>query len=775
MYCQNLMECYEQISAYADGATTGYPLIVNVENYNDYQEIMDRLSADETKRCVRVSEHTFKNGLPNIPEVIGFVRGQGEYVLSGLSQSLMLRGETVLDRQLDELIGLSIQGHVIVILSHCRVYLERYLKRDVRLHNRLVFVAGDTSALPQLRLATSRAECVGAYDNGMQALQAHLERITDKEVANDSAIYVVTSFTASFFHESMYVISVSGGIYDVIAKLFPDLANATERADGSDEQWAWLHGRAKKYYQFSAYINSEFGATTNLVANLEETLDGSDDNRKWLLWIALRMYGCGTNTYLTYVLTHSGRYDDLSHHIYQDLLDVANNDERFETFYRERKQLITDLPENLPEVAAYCNNVGRHARDAVYYLTDATEDEEYTFMQIVDRNEWSDEELYFAVNHAFPELSLYLQEFVFDSMNTRLPEKDAAFRDTLTRYFSRYKLQKIKNHIDDTFLGQVNEFATERPFYKLQPRSSIVMTMDKKDMQAYFFDALGVEYLAYIQAKCEEYGLIFNVQIAHCELPSITVKNKEFKKHLDTKDIGDLDELKHHSQMYDYEKCEYPIHIFRELEIIDRELRKIRSQLIQNSVDRAVILSDHGASRLAVIYKHENGSMLQLDEKGEHSGRCCPCDEDPGIPEAAFEDGYAVLANYERFKGSRKANLEVHGGATLEETVVPIITVSLKPDNIVYCLVDQVVRFKMGQPTVITLFSNAPMKEPILEVEGTFYKGTFTTDKNHAAFTLTEQKRVREYKATVYEGNTSTGVELTFRIERGTKTRNLFG
>lgn len=775
MYCQNLTECYGQISAYADGATTGYPLIINVENYNDYQEIMGRLGADGTKRCIHVSEHTFKNGLPNIQETIGIVRARGEYVLSGLSQSLMLRGESALDKQLDEFMGLSIQGHLIVVLSHCRVYLERYLKRDLRLHNRLIFVAGDTSKLPQICLAASNTECVGDYDDGMQALQAHLERITDKEIAHKSTIYVVTLFSASFFHDSMYAISVSDGIYDVIAKLFTDLGDATEKADGTDAQWGWMYERAKKYYQFAAFINDEFGSTTDLIARLEETLDGCDENRKWLLWIALRMYGAGTNAYLTYALTRSDRYDNLSHHIYQDLLDVSRNDERFETFYKERKQLLTHLPENLPEVSTYCSNVGRHGKNAVYYLTDTTEDEEYTFMQIVDRNVWSDEELYSAVDHAFPELSLYLREFVFDSMNTRLSDKDASFRDTLTKYFCSYKLQKVKNHIDDVFLEQVNAFAVERPFYKLQPRSSIVMTMNKKGVQAYFFDALGVEYLAYIQAKCEEYGLIFNVQIAHCELPSITVKNKEFKKYLDTKDIGDLDELKHHSQMYDYEKCKYPIHIFRELEIIDRELRRIRSQLIQNSADKAVILSDHGASRLAVIYKHENGSMLQLDEKGEHSGRCCPCDTDPEIAQAAYEDGYAVLANYERFKGSRKANLEVHGGATLEETVVPIITVSLKPDKIVYCFVDQVIRFKVGKPTVITLFSNVPMKEPVLEVEGMFYKGAFTTDKNHAEFVLTEQKRVREYKATVYEGNTSTGVELTFRIERGTKTRDLFG
>ena len=176
-----------------------------------------------------------------------------------------------------------------------------------------------------------------------------------------------------------------------------------------------------------------------------------------------------------------------------------------------------------------------------------------------------------------------------------------------------------------------------------------------------------------------------------------------------------------------------------------------------------------------MIYKHENGSPLRLDEKGEHSGRCCPADADPCIPQAAYEDGYAILGNYERFKGGRKANLEVHGGASLEEVVIPIITVSLRPDNVVYFFVDPVVKYKIGKPTTIELFSNVPMKQPRIEVEGTFYDGVFSVDKNHAVFSITEQKYVRDYSAAVYEGNTNTGVVLTFRIERNTKTRDLFG
>ena len=91
------------------------------------------------------------------------------------------------------------------------------------------------------------------------------------------------------------------------------------------------------------------------------------------------------------------------------------------------------------------------------------------------------------------------------------------------------------------------------------------------------------------------------------------------------------------------------------------------------------MISDHGASRLAVINNQE--LSYEMAESGKHSGRCCPKSETDTQPECATEsDNYWVLANYGRFKGSRKGDVEVHGGATLEE-VFPLLK-SLKKKKI---------------------------------------------------------------------------------------------
>ncbi len=776
MYCGDVKQCLDEMGEYSRRGEAGYPLIVNTDNYDDFQEIRNRLEADGARQCVYVSEYTLANGLPDIESAKRIAAGSGRFALIGVSQAAMLRGARFLDELLDELIGYPVSGNVIILLSHCRIYLEKFLKRDIRLKNRIVLVEGEKTPLPQIKIADSAESCEGIpYDDGISALIRRLERVRDAEVAERGFFTVATSFSAEFFLSSLYAVSKSGGVYDVLAGRYPVICGAAPREYGTDAQWRWLYRELEGRGSFQEFAQARFGSASNLESALGGVMNGVDENEKWLLWLSLKIFGAKGGSYLSLAVTNSASSGDLEDHIYMDLLDVERGNPDFERYYAERRRLIAMFPENLEKAGVYCQNVGRHGRDAAYYLTDATEQEEYALMQSIGQYEWTDGELLDVFSHGFPELSQYMREFVFDESNTRLPEKDRGFRETLTDYFQRYKMQKIRNRIDADFLEEVERFAEERPFLKLQSRSSIISSMDREGAQGYFFDALGVEYLAYIQAKCEKYGMICEIQAAHCELPSITVMNKDFKNYFDTKDIGELDTLKHHSPIYDYRTCQYPIHIFRELRIIDGELKKMRAWLGQSGMKKAVVVSDHGASRLAVIYRHESGSGLELEEKGVHSGRCCPAAEDPGLPFAAYENGYSVLGNYERFKGSRMANLEAHGGASLEEALVPIITLSLRPAKAEYRFVQSALQYKVGRPVQIELFCNVPMERPRLLVNGVFYDGALRADGRHAVFSMDGVKQKGEYAARVYEGEANTGVELAFTLERKTRDRNQLG
>ena len=377
-----------------------------------------------------------------------------------------------------------------------------------------------------------------------------------------------------------------------------------------------------------------------------DVFNSGDSQRQWLLWLSMKIVGVRGNRYLSAAVENSTSVEDFRKRLYTDVLTLDCHADAFTQRYAEWKRILRELPPNPALVGAYCEElvIGTHGKDTPYYLTDATEQEELEFVRCLHKYDYSDAELSALSKRTFPEVALYLQTFAFSDANMKVSGKDAALRERLTSYFQRYKLQKLRNRIDPDFLAWMEGVAGERPYNKLPTRSALVAQIPKQDTRLFFFDALGVEYLAYIQAKCDEYGLTAEISVGHCEVPLITVNNKEFVDAFPKPpyDIKELDELKHHSRVIDYQKRKEPVHLFREREIIDRHLQSIRTGLQRETFRRAAVVAGHGASRLAVIYERESAAPIQLDEKAEHSGRCCPAETDPRIPFAAWENGFAV-------------------------------------------------------------------------------------------------------------------------------------
>ena len=62
-------------------------------------------------------------------------------------------------------------------------------------------------------------------------------------------------------------------------------------------------------------------------------------------------------------------------------------------------------------------------------------------------------------------------------------------------------------------------------------------------------------------------------------------------------------------------------------------------------------------------------------------------------------------ASYDRFKGGQPANVEEHGGGTLEEVIVPVITLSMPTDEIEVQVETKIVEYSFKQQPVLKLFS----------------------------------------------------------------------
>ena len=772
MHCNSIESCLSHIGEFSNSSSMGYPIVVDVENYADYASLRTSLCADASKACIRVSDHTHGNGFPDILGVLEAADKADNSVVWGISQSSMLKGEEALVSDLRRIIDRSVRGHVFVVLTHCSGLLDKYFARDPRRDRRIVVVDGKRCDLPTIRFVRKGDDCDGAHVDGMKGLLKKLEDMSGESMARNPVISVVMPYDAELFGRSKYAIQDHGDVFVVLVDKYVEIKRVADKSWASCEQWEWLRGQSKSHADFSSLVAQRWGSTRDLCQQIDDVFHNQSSNERWLLWLAMRVFGEGSGTYLGFSLDQTTSCEAWIRRVYHALADVARSDDRFESFFAQRLELLKLLPANSTEMQFYCQSVAeRYGKDAVYYLSDSTDHERRQWMKTIDENDWTDAEIEKAIAHASRELSYYIEPFVFDSHNSHLKNDNISLAGDLTYYFNRYKYLKIRNCIDDDFIEYVDKYAIERPYNKLRCRSAVTRTIDKEGVQAYFIDALGAEHLGYIQAKCREYGMISDIQIVRCELPSITSINKEFKERFETRDVKDLDDLKHRSTIYLYERCQLPIHLFEELKVIDKELRNIRDLLRSHGAQKAVIFSDHGASRLAVIYKHEN-EKIELEEKGKHSGRCCRCEQNPNLDQAAYENGWAVLANYERFKGGNKAQVEVHGGASLEEVVVPIVTLTLRPEKVEYHLVDQKVKYSQGKVT-LALCCNMPMNAPRIQIEGVFYEGVLDSDRRTARFDVDQHTKAQAYRATVWDGNTNTGQVFDFVVERKTKQRDL--
>ncbi len=728
------------------------PLIVDVQNSCDLDTILTEFNVSENK-CVDISTFCNEDELPKLEDIIHKFQGNTDNLfITGFTSLYKLLGFAEVQSALNTILHLPyLDGHLIILSFQLRKYLEF---ADPRLQRNIIIVDGENTVIPELFFWSSDLPKANekTYLKGINHIGSAIEQ------GASTTINISTHKTKRSFPNAAYTICEIDSAFDAVVASNPEL-NILDVEYGTEEQWLYFLSLLQSNRSLRSLFNKEFGSCDSLHLAVS-SYKNYEPMKKWLYFTGLKIFGAKSNYYLDTVIKAANTEKELVRCVFRKIMDIEYDNERFADVYNQRKELLNSLDNPIEEVIDYCKIIRQKESYAIYYLTDATTQEKELIFELINKysEKISDDTLLETLKQIYPDLYLYLSKFEYG-----IP--------LLNQYFNMYKISKVRNHIQNELELLVNEQATERAFnLLLEHRTTKVEKIDKTKTGAYFVDALGVEYLSYIIGKCKEKGLFVNTILCKSNLPTITSINKEFLddfnvSNVPVQSIKDLDEIKHHGiDEYDYTKTKLPIHIVRELAIIDGIIDNIHYNLLQNKFNKCIIISDHGASRLAVIKESEN--IWEMSLKGEHSGRCCKKDELDLKSEFAIEtDDYWVLANYDRFKGSRKANVEVHGGATLEEVVVPIIEIVKKPEKIEVALVDREVLTGFKKTATLKLFISVPLPNIKICVEDIIFEAT-NSDENIYIIEMPSIKKAKTYFATVYSGENVIAEKLSFDVKK---------
>ena len=374
-----------------------------------------------------------------------------------------------------------------------------------------------------------------------------------------------------------------------------------------------------------------------------------------LLWIALSCWSKHAQGYLATVCCNVKRLKELVSAVYSFALKGEFNDKSL----KERRDLLCTLSKPTPP-ADFLEEV-RHTApaDRLRILTPASfqeqclvvESAQELLLQGVPPGKVSN-----LVAQSYPALAWYLAPYKSEDSD-------------LAGYFSAYTSARIQNTLTSDLEDIAEHIWCNRQdlAYKFKLRQNHLKAFTREGI--FWADGLGIEWAEVIRHQAESVGLSLNIQPAQANLPTDTANNKCW----DDKDLSNpiLDKIGHAA---DYR---FPNSFVLQLNAICSLVIDISTKLKRNEFSSgvAVLTGDHGLTpRIFHRRKYPvpsgfetlNGRSLQRT-----------------IPEAKFPTGTTVekefcyIQRHGLFEKGQTKGM-IHGGATLEEWLVPIAEFKLQ-------------------------------------------------------------------------------------------------
>lgn len=705
---------------------------------------------------VRLSDYCKGDSRPDFDRLHNDLRAlQGRKVaIIGTGEYLALSGEEDASRFIGKYKDFNLgSGKAIFLLRGVGSSLKRLTSQDFRFKENGVYSCDDNCSHLKFKLISPDLDI---ETRGKQTIYAHWEELqkaleNGEKPSADDYHHVKTRLS---FQNASYNVKRLASAYDLITELQP--AFSVPEECGTPEQWMKFYGEFQRVQgDWKAFLAQY--ELTSLSSQLSAKFL-AEDYDSWRYFIALKSKTEPLNnaSYLSFVVERSTTTKEFRENLLSAILDIESSPERakatdkFWKIYEERKEILgkcfreSDLEGFVTDVLT-----SARSKDPTRIFTDLFARERRALTRHASERGMSQE-----MERVYPALAWYADDYSFKTKN---------YEKELTEYFRAYKSQKLANQLDEEFLKKVDEYAENRIYPSFPSLSEGVEKFHGENVYLYWLDSFGVEYLSLIAHFCEKHRLSLEVKITRASLPSTTSYNKHFYEEwqgAQKESDKELDEIKHNkSGKFNGDNAEY---IADELDVLEKVLQTALNKLKGSHCQTFLLVGDHGASRLAVLRKKEE--KYDAGTKGQSSGRYCPkndaIDLTKELPFATEENDCFVLADYGRFRGSRAADIEVHGGASLEEVLVPVVAIRLLDSACKIFVVKETWRVANNTPLTIRFKSTMKLTKPIVkitaaplkELVGKEYADAQTTDGKSFVLTLKDARKAGEYHIDIYDG-----------------------
>ncbi|HJD23104.1 MAG TPA: hypothetical protein H9694_03050, partial [Firmicutes bacterium] len=247
-----------------------------------------------------------------------------------------------------------------------------------------------------------------------------------------------------------------------------------------------------------------------------------------------------------------------------------------------------------------------------------------------------------------------------------------------TRYFRAYRRLKAQNRITREFADLAYAYS---PKDGVPPRTSpqelLLRPFDDAQTGLLVVDGLGVEYLPLLLGLAGQAGLTAEyTALGYVSLPTESSSNPPDYWHTGgfLPKVMVVDNVAHDGAQR-YERTDFAEDFAACLDAFPERILPAVLQGLQR-YRRVAVTADHGSSRLAVL-AYQNGLCETLPACGKAvDWRYAVADPHQAVPEkmaSTIKGEFWAVRGYHRLRYPGGKKNEMHGGATLEELLVPVV------------------------------------------------------------------------------------------------------